>query len=82
MDASRKMIYKLLIIIGLLLLLVIFILQNTKPVDIELFFWTIPNMPTALVILLPLVIGFLIGWLGIYLIIAKKRSNFLAEEEK
>jgi hypothetical protein len=39
-------------------------------------------MPTALVILLPLAFGVLIGWLGIYLIIVKRRGNFLAKEEK
>ena len=81
MDASKKMIYKLLIIIGLLLLLVIFTLQNTQQVNIKLFFWTI-QLSTALVILLPLAIGLLIGWLGIPLVVAKKRGNFLAKEEK
>lgn len=78
MDTSRKMIYKLLIIIGLLLLLVIFTLQNTQQVNIKLFFWTI-HMSTALVILLPLAVGLLIGWLGIPFIVAKKRSNFFSK---
>jgi uncharacterized integral membrane protein len=81
MDTSKKMIYKLLIMIGLLLLLVIFTLQNTQQVNIKLFFWTI-HMSTALVILLPLAIGLLIGWLGIPLIVARKRRNLLSEEEK
>jgi len=81
MDASRKMIYKLLMIIGLLLLLVIFTLQNTQQVNIKIFFWTI-HMSTALVILLPLAVGIFIGWLGIPLVVAKKRVNFLAKEEK
>ena len=74
MDEGKKTIYKLLLIIGLLLLLVIFTLQNTQQVNIKLFFWTI-HMSTALVILLPLAVGLLIGWLGIPLVIARKSGK-------
>ena len=81
MDANSKTIYKLLIIIGLLLLLVIFTLLNTQPVDIQLFFWSI-HMSTILVILLPLAVGILIGWLGIPLILRRKRGSLLGKEEK
>ena len=81
MDMDRKMIYKLLLIIGFLLLLVIFTLQNTQQVNVKLFFWSIP-MSAALTILIPLAVGLLIGWLGIPLIVASRRGRPKAREEK
>ena len=81
MYTDKKMLYKLLLIIGFLLLLVIFTLQNTQPVNVKLFFWSIP-MSIALTILIPLAVGLLIGWLGIPLIIARRRGRPKAREEK
>ena len=81
MYMDKKMLYKLLLIIGFLLLLVIFTLQNTQRVNVKLFFWSIP-MSIALTILIPLAVGLLIGWLGIPLIIAGRRGRHKAREEK
>jgi len=81
MDMDKKMVYKLLLIIGFLLLLVIFTLQNTQQVNVKLFFWSIP-MSAALTILIPLAVGLLIGWLGIPLIVARRRGRPKAREEK
>lgn len=81
MYTDKKMLYKLLLIIGFLLLLVIFTLQNTQRVNVKLFFWSIP-MSIALTILIPLAVGLLIGWLGIPLIIARRRGRPKAREEK
>ena len=82
MDVDKKVIYKLVIIIVFLLLLVIFTLQNTQQVNVRLFFWSIPHISIALTILIPLAIGLLIGWLGIPLIVSRKRGNPKTREEK
>ncbi|MGA1843700.1 MAG: lipopolysaccharide assembly protein LapA domain-containing protein [bacterium] len=81
MERNTRIIVKLLLIIGLLLLLVIFTLQNTQEVDIKLFFWSIYTSK-ALVILVPLIIGLIIGWFGIPFIVALTRRNPKVREEK
>ena len=81
MERNTRIIVKLLLIIGLLLLLVIFTLQNTQEVGIKLFFWSI-HTSKALVILVPLIIGLVVGWLGIPFIVALTRGNPKAREEK
>lgn len=80
MNWRNKTTYKLLAIIGLLLILVIFTLQNNQRVDVTMFFWTF-SMSSALVILVSLTIGLLIGWLGIPLM-AQRRRNLKGTEEK
>jgi len=47
--------------LGLLLLVVIFIVQNAAVVDIRFLIWEL-SMPRALMILLVLAAGFAIGW--------------------
>ncbi|MGA1795696.1 MAG: lipopolysaccharide assembly protein LapA domain-containing protein [bacterium] len=81
MERNTRIVVKLLLIIGLLLLLVIFTLQNTQEVGIKLFFWSI-HTSKALVILVPLIIGLIVGWLGIPFIVTLTRGNSNAREEK
>jgi uncharacterized integral membrane protein len=57
-----QMNYKIILSLILVILVVIFIIQNAAVVEIRLFFWTI-TLSRALVIFLVLVIGILIGWL-------------------
>jgi lipopolysaccharide assembly protein A len=57
-----------LLIIGLILaiLVVIFTLQNTVEITINLFFWEIQNAPLALVILCCIVLGYFIAAIYLY----------------
>jgi putative membrane protein len=48
--------------LGLLLLVVIFIVQNATVVDIQLLFWKV-SMSRSLMIFFVLAIGIVIGWL-------------------
>jgi uncharacterized integral membrane protein len=81
MDMNKKVVYTLLLVIALLLLLVIFTLLNTQQIAVKLFFWRI-HSSVALVILVPLAIGLLIGWLGIPFIVSLKRRLPKTKEEK
>ena len=51
---------KIIIVISLLLLLVIFALQNTEIVEVKLWFWLVKTSK-ALLILLSITIGVIIG---------------------
>jgi len=53
---------KIIIIITFLILIVIFALQNTEITNIKLWFWEV-NIPRALLIVLCLAAGILIGFL-------------------
>jgi len=79
MDTNKKTVYKLLLIIGFLLLLVIFTLTNAQTAVVTLFFWDF-EMSTALVILIPLAVGLLIGWLGIPFIVARTKRESMRKE--
>jgi uncharacterized integral membrane protein len=48
--------------LALLLLVVIFIVQNAAVIDIQLLFWKI-TMPRSLMIFFVLAIGVVIGWI-------------------
>lgn len=63
--------YKLIGIILALILLVIFILQNTDKVSLTIFFPTF-ELPSALLIIISLIIGFLFGFLGAKVLAKKK----------
>lgn len=77
----NKTTYQLLAIIAMLLILVIFTLQNSQSVKVTMFFWTF-SMSSALVMLLSLILGLLIGWLGIPLLNLIRRKNSEDIEEK
>ena len=49
-------------IVAMLLLIVIFTLQNAQVITINLLFWKL-TFPRALMIFIVLIIGILIGWL-------------------
>ena len=49
-------------IVAMLLLIVIFTLQNAQVITINLLFWKL-TLPRALMIFIVLIIGILIGWL-------------------
>ncbi|MGA1826526.1 MAG: lipopolysaccharide assembly protein LapA domain-containing protein [bacterium] len=66
--------YKLIGIIVALILLVIFILQNTENVTLKIFFFPKIPLPSALLIIISMIIGFLFGFLGAK-IIARKKCN-------
>ena len=66
--------YKLIGIIVALILLVIFILQNTEKVIVTIFFFPGIPLPSALLIIISLIIGFLFGFLGAK-VIAKKKCD-------
>lgn len=52
---------KLVIAIGLILLVMIFAVQNAATVDIRLIFWDVA-LPRSLLIFMMLLIGVVIGW--------------------
>ncbi|MBN2374533.1 DUF1049 domain-containing protein [bacterium] len=81
MNWRNKTTYQLLAIIAMLLILVIFTLQNSQSVEVTMFFWTF-SMSSALVMLLSLTLGLIIGWLGIPLINLIRRKNPEDIEEK
>ena len=64
------------IITGLILavLLIIILFQNTKNLDLELYFWTI-SMPKIIFILLLLILGFLGGFVTAKLMGKKKNKK-------
>ena len=54
---------KYIILLILLALLIIFALQNTKIVEVQLFFWLI-SMSRALMVIGVCILGFFGGWLA------------------
>jgi len=57
------MYYKLLLALALLVLVLIFILQNTAIVDINFLVWKF-SLSRGLLVLIVLLVGVLVGWLG------------------
>ncbi|MGB5331231.1 MAG: LapA family protein [Woeseiaceae bacterium] len=57
----NKMTLKLVITTALILLVMIFAVQNAAVVDIKLLFWDVA-MPRSLLIFMMLFIGMVIGW--------------------
>ncbi len=60
--------------IVLLVLLVIFSIQNTQPVDVRFLLWTV-STSAVLSILVSFLIGFLVGWLVSYSKSAGKKEE-------
>ncbi len=56
-------------------LLVIFTLQNPDKVSLKLFFWTIKDIPVALLIILCLLLGYLIPYFALLSRIWKLKSE-------
>lgn len=55
------MMFSIIILFALALLLLIFTLQNPQPVDIDIIFWTITQVPLALTIFCCVILGVVIG---------------------
>ena len=64
---------KLLLGIGLLILVVIFTLQNTQVMTISFLFWTV-TLSRALIIFVVLAIGVIVGWILSSLMRPKKQE--------
>ena len=62
----------LIIMLVLVILLVILVIQNSSPVDVKLFFWAI-QIPAALVILLSILFGMILGALSV--VFSRRKSN-------
>lgn len=61
-------------IIVLLLVMVIFAIQNTQPVAIKFLFWGIETS-AVLSILVSFIIGFLVGWLVLWAGSGRKKEK-------
>ena len=59
----KKMKWRILLTIVLLILVMIFAVQNATDVEIRLLFWQVA-FPRSLLIFLMLLIGIVIGWIG------------------
>ena len=59
----KKMKWRILLTITLLILVMIFAVQNAAEVEIRLLFWQ-AAFPRSLLIFLMLLIGIVIGWIG------------------
>ena len=55
--------WKLIVALALLLLIVIFAVQNYEVVEIKFLFWSF-RASRAIIIFLTLILGFAIGWLA------------------
>jgi lipopolysaccharide assembly protein A len=74
---------QLVIILVLAVLLVIFTLLNQEKVSLKLFFWTVSNIPVALLIIICLLLGYLIPYFLLIPRIWKLKSELVrARKEK
>jgi len=55
------MTFKLLLFTAILAVLLVFALQNGEPVKVHFLVWTF-SLSSALLVLIPLVFGFFLGW--------------------
>lgn len=65
--------YKLLFAVILLLLVLIFIFQNTQQVAIQFLIWEV-STARGIMVLLILLVGTLIGWLGRGQVASRRRG--------
>ncbi len=65
----------IIIILVLAILLVIFTLQNSIEITINVFFWEITNAPLVLVLICCVVIGYLLGAIYLYPQVWKLRKE-------
>ena len=68
--------WKIALVLILLLLLIIFTVQNYEIVQISFLFWSFQTS-RAIIIFIPLVVGFIIGWSVSFI---KKHSDIKGEE--
>ncbi len=65
----------------LALLLVIFTLQNTMLIDVQLLFWQVTDVPLVLALIITLILGFVVAILIYYPKIWRLKSK-IKEQEK
>ena len=68
---------QLVVILVLAVLLVIFTLQNQEKVTLKVFFWTIRDIPVALLLVITLLFGYLIPYLLLFPRIWKLKSELI-----
>lgn len=61
MAMAKAMANKFLVTVGLLILVMVFALQNSAIVEIRLLFWEV-SFPRSLLIFMMLTIGIIVGW--------------------
>jgi uncharacterized integral membrane protein len=66
----------IIIILILAILLVIFTLQNSVEISINVFFWEIPNAPLVLVLLSCVLLGYIISAIYFYPRVWKLKKDF------
>jgi len=66
---------QLVVILVLAVLLVIFTLQNQEKVTLKVFFWTIREIPVALMLVITILLGYLIPYLLLIPKILKLKSE-------
>ncbi len=49
-----------------IILVVVVALQNQRPIQIHLYFWVLPHVPLALIVLLAVLAGVVIGVVGVW----------------
>lgn len=54
---------KIIILMLLIILFTIFVVQNTEPVSMQLFFWHIAELPKIILLTVTLVIGIVLGFI-------------------
>lgn len=69
-------------ILILALLLVIFTLQNTDPVNLSLFFWDLSDVPLALTLIITLIIGFIAALIIFYPRIWKLKAKIKQQQKE
>ena len=66
----------------LILLLVIFTLQNSTLITVKLLFWQISDIPLILALIVSLILGFVIAFVLYYPGILKLKSQVRAQQEE
>ena len=65
---------KLIIFTLLIILFTIFVVQNTEPVNMQVFFWRIEELPKIILLIVTLAVGIILG-VFISTFVNRKRKN-------
>jgi uncharacterized integral membrane protein len=55
--------FKIIVLLLLIVLFTIFVVQNTEPVSMQLFFWHIAELPKIILLTVTLVVGIVLGFI-------------------
>ncbi len=53
--------FKLIVLMILIILFTIFVVQNTEPVNLQIFFWHVAELPKIILLVVTLVFGIMLG---------------------